>query len=52
MQDIKTPIKASIKVQGINGTLSRMSILNVSTLNDLKSLYNPIILREFNYLLY
>ena len=45
---METPIKVSIKVHRIIGTLSRMSILNKPTLKY-NILYSPIILREFNY---
>ena len=46
---MKTPIKVSIKVQRMIRTLSRMPILNYSTLKQDISLYSPIILWEFNY---
>ena len=46
---MKTPIKISIKVQRIIGTLSRMSILNNATLKQDVFLYSSFVLQELNY---
>ena len=46
---MKTPIKISIKVQRIIGTLSRMSILNNATLKQGVFLYSSFVLQELNY---
>ena len=46
---MKTPIKISIKVHRIIGTLSRMSNLNNATLKQSVFLYSSFVLQELNY---